>query len=61
MERGLYEARIELYNAAVAYAKFVTGDSHDYDEAMAVANRLEEAAEAFVGEIENAPTEGAKP
>ncbi len=60
MNRGLNVdgARIELYNAAVAYAQFVMGDAHDFDAAMAVAKRLEDAAENFTDEIDNAPVTG---
>lgn len=39
--------RVDLYNAAVAYAIYVMGDESNFDRAMSVANRLEEAAEAF--------------
>lgn len=39
--------RVELYNAAVAYAQYVMSDDHDYDSAMKVAQRLEDAADAF--------------
>lgn len=41
-------ARIELYNAAVAYAQYIMGDESNFDKAMAVAQRLEDAAENFV-------------
>lgn len=46
--------RIELYNAAVAYAGYITGESSDYDQAMAVAQRLEDAADAFAERAQNA-------
>lgn len=46
--------RIELYNAAVAYAGYVTGESSDFDRAMGVAQRLEDAADAFAERAQNA-------
>jgi hypothetical protein len=42
------EARIELYNAATEYGQMINSTKHDLDEVMRIAQRLEDAAEAFV-------------
>jgi hypothetical protein len=39
--------RVDLYNAAVEYAAYISGEASDYDKAMAVAKKLEDAADAF--------------
>lgn len=41
------EARIELYNAATEYGQMINTTKHDLDEVMRIAQRLEDAAEAF--------------
>ena len=41
---AMQEVRLELYNAAVQYGR---RPSHDYDSAMKIAQRLEDAADAF--------------
>lgn len=37
-------ARVQLYNAACAWGKFMEADAHDYDLAMNFSNSLETAA-----------------